>query len=103
MTAVRRSPGGSDISSWIPWGCSWWLWSRRHRRMTGTAASEVLGQMTAVAPVHLERLWGDQKYPQQLPGRLAEEDQGDVLGRCRSATCWVGGIREVGLALGGRA
>ncbi len=35
MTAVRRSPGGSDISSWIPWGCSWWLRSQRHRRMTG--------------------------------------------------------------------
>ncbi len=68
----------------------------------GTAAPEVLGQMTAEHCASGETV-GRSEVPQQLPGRLAEEDQGDVLGRCRSATCWVGGIREVGLGLGGRA
>src|SRR5689334_10028652 len=32
---ARRSPGGSALSSWTPWGWCWWSWSRCPRRTTG--------------------------------------------------------------------
>ena len=69
----------------------------------GTAAPEVLGQMTAEHWRIWRDCWGDQKYRNNSLDDWLKRTKAMYVGRCRSATCWVGGIREVGLALGGRA